>query len=346
MISQRARGFLETAVIGAAGALLLTLLQVPAGGLVGAMAAVAIASLCGRPTGFPVPLQAVMFMVVGASVGAAATPEAFRSIVAWPLSLAILLVSTILMYAAGYWIFRRFGHCDPVTAFFAAAPGALSAVIVMAEGEGAVMSRVASAQALRVAVITAGSPFLLTAFHLHTPAHLGATGDQSWLAWSLLIASAPLGWLAAARLKWPSPAFLGPMALSGALHAAGLLTLSPPRAVVLVASAGLGAMVGTRFRGVHPGHLLSFFPPATASFTVMAAIGLTAGWAAGALSGVGPMAGMLAFAPGSMDVLIAIALASGQGPAYVAAHHTVRLLGVMAALPWIGPKIRPAGTPD
>ena len=100
MISQRTRGFLETAAIGAAGALLLTLLQVPAGGLVGAMTAVAIASLCGRPTGFPAPLQAAMFMVVGASVGAAATPEAFRSIVAWPLSLGILLVSTILMYAA------------------------------------------------------------------------------------------------------------------------------------------------------------------------------------------------------------------------------------------------------
>ena len=116
--------------------------------------------------------------------------------------------------------------------------------------------------------------------------------------------------------------------------------------MVLIASAGLGAMVGTRFRGVNPGHLLSFFPPATASFTVMAAIGLTAGWAAGALSGVGPMAGMLAFAPGSMDVLIAIALASGQGPAYVAAHHTLRLLGVMAALPWIGRKIQPAATPD
>ncbi len=337
---------LETAAIGTAGALLLTLLQVPAGGLVGAMTAVAIASLCGRPTGFPEPLQAVLFMVVGASVGAAATPDALRSIVSWPLSLGILLVSTLVMYGAGYWIFRRFGKCDPVTAFFAAAPGGLSAVIVMAEAEGAVMSRVAAAQALRVAVITAASPFLLTAFHLHVTPPAAVASHASWLAWSLLISSAPLGWLAAARMKWPSPSFLGPMALSGALHAAGLLALSPPREVVLVASAGLGAMVGTRFRGVHPGRLLAFFPPAAASFSVMALIGLTAGWSAGVLSGVGPMAGMLAFAPGSMDVLIAIALASGQGPAYVAAHHTARLLGVLAALPWVGPRIRPAAGPE
>jgi membrane AbrB-like protein len=151
----------------------------------------------------------------------------------------------------------------------------------------------------------------------------------------------PAGWLIGQRLKWPSPAFLGPMALSGLLHATGWLHLSIPRPVVIVAGAGLGAIVGTRFRGVDPRRLMGFFPPAAASFLLMGAIGLFAGTAAGVMSGVGPMAGMLAFAPGSMDVLIAIALSSGQSPAYVAAHHTARLLGVMAFVPFIGAKLRP-----
>jgi membrane AbrB-like protein len=346
VFSGRAGAYLETAAIGAAGALALTFLNIPAGGLVGAMTAVAIASLCGRPTGFPPTLQALLFMIVGASTGAAATPEALRSIASWPLSLGILLASTLAMYAVGYWIFRTLGNCDPVTAFFAAAPGALSAVIVMAESEGAVMPRVAAAQALRVAVITACSPFLLTAFHLHPSFQTIASGRESWFDWILLIASGFLGWGLAEKLKWPSPPFLGPMALSGLLHAIGWLTISPPRALVLIASAGLGALVGTRFRGVDPRRLLGFFPPAVISFTAMAIIGLSAGWAAGLISSVGPMAGMLAFAPGSMDVLIAIALASGQGPAYVAAHHTARLLGVLAALPWIGPRIRGAQPPE
>ena len=331
------RAYAETAVYGTAGATALVLLHVPAGALVGAMATVAIASLAGRPTAVPTSLQTVLFMVVGAAVGAAATPEALRSIPTWPISLGILAVSTVVMYGVGYWVFRRFGDCDPVTAFYAAAPGALSAVVVLAEAEGAVMSRVAAAQALRVACITAASPFLLAQFHLPPVTPHAVTGDQGWLAWTILILSSIAGWKIAERLKWPSPSFLGPMAISAALHAVGWLALAPPRPLVVLASAGLGAMVGTRFRGVDPGRLLRFLPPAAASFLAMGVIGLGAGWAAGELSGVGPIAGMLAFAPGSMDVLIAISLATAQSPAYVAAHHTARLLAVLAFMPLVGP---------
>ena len=78
------------------------------------------------------------------------------------------------------------------------------------------------------------------------------------------------------------------------------------------------------------------------ALTVMAAVGLSAGWLAGRLTGVGPAAGMLAFAPGSLDVMVAIALALNAHPAYVAAHHTARFLGLIAALPWLATRLRPS----
>lgn len=338
MTGGEALAMLETLALGALGATALGLLHVPAGPLVGAMVVVAAATLAGRKTALPGGLQVVLFMVVGASVGASATPEAVRSIASWPASLGILLAATLLMYGAGYWVFRRFGGCDGITAFFAAAPGALSAVVVLAESEGAVMSKVAAAQALRVAAITAASPLLLTTFHLHVSAPAASTAHHGALAWAALLVAAIAGWLVAGRLKWPSPAFLGPMAASAIVHGAGWLHLAPPRPLVVVAGAGLGCLVGTRFRGVHLGRLLNFFPAAIGSFLAMGVIGGFAGWLAGTISGVGPVAGMLAFAPGAMDVLIAIALASSQSPVYVAAHHTARLLGVLATLPWLRPR--------
>jgi uncharacterized membrane protein AbrB (regulator of aidB expression) len=101
----------------------------------------------------------------------------------------------------------------------------------------------------------------------------------------------------------------------------------------MAASAALGAIVGTRFAGVDPKALLRFLPTVLVALLAMTAIALAAGWGAGVLSGVGPVAGVLAFAPGSMDVMIAISLAVGATPAYVTAHQTARLLVLLAALP-------------
>jgi len=330
----------ETVVYAALGAWALTVLHLPAGGLLGAMLAVAAASLVGRPTGAPHLLQSLLFMVMGSAVGAAATPSALGSILRWPLSFAILIVSTLAMYAAGYGVFRRAAGWDRTTALYAAAPGALSAVMVMAQGEGAVMSKVATAQVLRLAAITCASPLLLASGPMRPPAGAAAGGLQPWALFALAVVA---GWRMAVRLKWPSPAFLGPMAVSAAAHLTGLFALTAPQPVVMTASAGVGALVGARFSGVHLKELVRFFPPAALSFSAMGVIGAAAGWLAGVASGVGPAAGLLAFAPGSMDVLIAIALATATSPAYVAAHHTARLLLVLAILPLLGR--RPAAVP-
>jgi membrane AbrB-like protein len=325
---------LETALYAAAGAAALTALHLPAGGLLGAMLAVAAASLAGRPMGAPHPLQSVIFMVMGSSVGAAATPSAVASLVRWPASLGLLIGATLLMYAAGYVVFRRAGGWDRVTALYASSPGALSAVMIMAQGEGADMSKVATAQVLRLAAITCASPLLLTRLQLQPAA--AAIAVHSPLVWPLFALAVVMGWKLAERLHWPSPAFLGPMAVSAVLHLTGVMALKTPQPVLTVASAAVGGLVGARFRGVQPKELLRYFPPAALSFSTMGATGVLGGLLAGHITGVGPAAGVLAFAPGSMDVLIAISLAIAASPAYVAAHHTVRLLLVLGVLPLLG----------
>ncbi len=329
----QARALAETAVFGAAGGTLLLLAHVPAGGLVGAMVAVAAASLSGRPTGAPVQIQTALFLFMGVAVGATVTPDALRSALVWPLSLAILVAATFVITVIGDWIFQKLGRCDPVTAFYASAPGAFSMVIVMAQADGADMAQVASAQVLRLAALTAASPLLLATAPLHPlQAHLAA-GMQGAPAWALLGAAVAVGWALAEKLKWPSASFLGPMAASALVHGAGLISVSFPRPVVMVASAALGAIVGTRFSGVKPMELLRFLPTVLVALLVMTVIAMGAGWGAGLLSGVGPTAGVLGFAPGSMDVMIAISLAVGASPAYVTAHQTARLLVLLAVLP-------------
>ena len=69
-----------------------------------------------------------------------------------------------------------------------------------------------------------------------------------------------------------------------------------------------------------------------ALMAVMALIGVPVGIMVGDAVGVGPLAGVMAFAPGSMEVLVAVALTLNAHPAYVAVHHLTRTLLLLAAL--------------
>ncbi|WP_276208721.1 AbrB family transcriptional regulator [Caulobacter sp. 17J65-9] len=336
-----AAGFAETIVWAAGGACLLLFLHVPAGALVGAMVGTAAASLIGRPMTAPPKVYAGLLALMGVATGASVTPDALKAAGTWPLSIALLVVATIVLCGAGFLVFRRLGRCDTATAFYASAPGALSAVLALAQADGADMSRVAVAQSLRLLALACVAPFALAGAHTFVPPTPPEGGLTGLAGWGLLIAASALGWLAAARLKWPSAPFLGPMAGSGLVHLTGVVGVAMPHLVVTLAGAGLGALVGTRFRGVSPGALMRFLPVSLAALGVMALVGLSAGWLAGRMTGVGPAAGMLAFAPGSLDVMVAIAVALNANPAYVAAHHTTRFLGLIGALPWLAQKLRP-----
>lgn len=316
------------------------LVGAPAGALIGAMMATAAASIVWRRRlGLQPPLYAVLLCVAGASAGASFTPEALRAAVVWPLSILFLAAATAALCAAGYAVFRKLGGCDHRTAFYAAAPGALAAVLALGEASGADMSKVALAQTLRLSALAAAAPFALAAAGAGQAA---APVESGLIDWGLILIAVAGGWAAAERLKWPAPAFLGPLLGSAAIHASGLSAAAPPPAVLAVAMTGLGAVVGTRFAGVTPAALLRFLPAAGLALAAMAAVGLTCGWIAGTLAGVGGAAGMIAFAPGGMETMVLIAVALNAEPAYVAAHHLTRLLSLFAVLPWLARRVTPS----
>lgn len=315
------------------GAGLMSLSQAPGGMLVGALAATTAAALAGRPLNAPGWAYTALLVATGAAAGSSVTADAFAAAARWPLSMGLLAVCSAVMTFAAYQVFRRVGGCDDATAFYAAAPGAFSTVVALAESRGADMRRVGLAQMLRLAALALTAPLALAG---HPAARLGAEAPALLHGPPALIAlagSSAAGWALAAWLKWPSPPFLGPMAGAAAIHLCGVVSAPPPPLVTAAATVGLGAFLGARFSGVSPGALLRFLPTCALALLVMAAIALFAGLGAGRLTGVGAASGLLAFAPGSMDVMIALAVAVGANTAYVAAHQTARFLGLLAVLP-------------
>lgn len=323
---------LETAAIGGAGALLFLLLGIPSGPILGAISFTAVAALAGRRLGWAQPVVTAIFLTTGFAAGSTVTSATLQAAALWPLSILALAVATGLMWSAGGLVFRRLSGSDAKTAFFASAPGSLSAVMVLAEAERADTPRIAVAQSLRLLILVGAAPFAMSVGHVPPPADEPAL-VRGLAAWALAIGAALIGWQAAERRRLPAPVFLGAFLGSALLHVTGVVGVRPPPQVLTLATAALGALIGSRFSGVRVRDLVRFLPASLAQVATMVAIGLPTGLVVGTLAGVGPAAGLLAFAPGSMEMMVAISLSLNAHPAYVVAHHLFRTTLLLALVP-------------
>jgi uncharacterized membrane protein AbrB (regulator of aidB expression) len=102
---------------------------------------------------------------------------------------------------------------------------------------------------------------------------------------------------------------------------------------VLPATVVLAAIAGSRFRPGDLAILPRIIGPSFAALTIAILISAVAAGAVTLLFGVQFVQTLLAFAPGALEVLILLAYQMDVDPAYVAAHHVVRFLALVAAVP-------------
>jgi membrane AbrB-like protein len=203
---------------------------------------------------------------------------------------------------------------------------------LLAEQGGTDVRKVAVAQSLRLVILVSLAPLATMTgrpelFPTLSPALVGGPAG-----WCVAVAAVLAGWRLALQLRWPAAPFMGSLLASILIHATGLVQARLPSEVLLVFGAALGALIGSRFAGLGFGDLVREARACLALVVVMALIGVPVGIVVGNAVGVGPLAGVMAFAPGSMEVLVAISLTLNAHPAYVAVHHLTRTMLLLAAL--------------
>jgi membrane AbrB-like protein len=98
----------------------------------------------------PVPLSRVISVVVGISLGAVVSPETLKGLVAFPLSVLVLAISTLCMITATSSYLRFVHGWDAQSALFGASPGALAQVMTLASEYKADLRAIAIVQTMRV----------------------------------------------------------------------------------------------------------------------------------------------------------------------------------------------------
>jgi membrane AbrB-like protein len=341
-LGRRISDLAATLLLALAGGALATFVGLPASWLSGAMIAVTAASLDRLDSRLPPWLIGFSFLLIGTALGAGLTPELLRSLGAWPFSLAMLVVSVVLVTLAVRAFLLRVAGWDRDTAFYASIPGALSYVIAVASETAADVRRVAVSQSVRLFLLVAALPLIIIAIEggPPIPSAVVVAPPRQLL---LLVAASLAGGFAFRALKIPGGLLTGSFAASAFLHGAGFVSGTLPEPAIVAGFVLLGALVGSRFVGTGPRYLLGILAPSLGAFFVGTAIALLIAGAVSALTGIPPDQAIVAFAPGGLDAMMSLALALHMDTAYVAAHQFARFAGIAFTLPFIARRARRNG---
>jgi uncharacterized protein len=320
-------------MIGAAGGAVCWSLHVPAPWLAGSMGLAVIAVLAGVRIAMPNWLKALAFIFLGIQTGTSVTWNTVERAAAWPLSLALLAVSVVLVTWGSYAFYAKARGWDRETALFASLPGALSLVLLLAAESGADMRRVTIAQSIRLFFLVAALPTVIV--WLSPPAsavpQLAVIGGAFDVA--LLVVLATAAGVALEWLRVPAGLILGAVLVSAGLELSGVTSGAAPNAILIPANVVLGVMIASRFSDFSLAELRRALAEGFSGFAIALGISTLGAVGASVLAGLPLALTLLAFSPGGLDAMTLMAFALGLDPAYVGAHQIARYIGMVLLMP-------------
>jgi len=327
---------LETLAISAAGGLLFLWANLPGGLISGAMVAVGIAAIAGRPLAVPPILTQSVLLLLGISLGSLVSRQLIQHMSSYPLTIALLALATFCSTFGSSFYLQRVHGWDQTSAFLAGSPGALSQITILAAEKGADVAAIAVVQTIRVIILTAALPLLLTLTGIAPSAPPAAvTAIASPLELSELIAASVAAALLLRWVKFPASWMFGAMLGSSLLHGIGVVEGGLPPWVRGVALVGIGALIGSRFARMKTSTLLSHVNAGLGSFAIAIMISAIFVAVIAATTHVRFSDIVVAFAPGAMDAMLALALTLHIDPIFVGAHHLSRFVFVTITTPGI-----------
>jgi len=332
----KALNVVETLAIGIIGGTLFLMAGLPGGLISGAMMAVGIAAMMGRPLAMPPILTQTVLVLLGISLGSLMSRQLLQHISAYPLTIALLALATFCTTFASSFYLQRVHGWDRTSAFLAGSPGALSQITMLAIEKGADVSAIAVVQTMRVILLTAALPLLLALTGMTpSPSPTLAIAVASPLGLVGLIAASVAVALLLRLAKFPASWMFGAMIGSSVLHGSGLIEGGLPPWMRAVALVGIGTLIGSRFARMKLKTLFSHVHAALGSFAIAIVISAIFVAVTVLATEVRFADVLVAFAPGAMDAMLALALTLHIDPIFVGAHHLSRFVFVTIATPGI-----------
>ena len=342
-------------MIGLAGGAAFYLIGAPLPWTLGSLAAVGLFAVAGGPWLMPAAVREVARPVVGILAGSAFTPEVVASISEWWSAILFVAVYSLAVTGLGWLFFRRLCRLDPITAYFASAPGGLGELTLLGSALGGSMRALITIHSVRIVVVVFSVPFFLQWLlggDLQGAVLPDHGAQQAMLDdWLILIACGVGGFVVAKLLRMRGGAMIMAMLFSAGVHGLGLTQMLPPNWMVAAVQVVIGAVAGARFAGIRWLELRNTVVQAVvwAGVLLLTVVGAAA---IGVALFHRPFAAMiLAVAPGGMTEMTIMSYALGIETAFVVTAQLCRIFFVITIAPVLFRLLKiapanPASLPD
>ncbi|SEK09026.1 Putative ammonia monooxygenase [Marinovum algicola] len=299
--------------------------------LASAAFAVATWERTGRPVRIPQMLRKVFIGVIGVLIGAKFSADVLAIAATLWLSFGAMALFVALAFLSSYLIFRRIGGYDRVTSVFCAMPGGLIEAVAFGERAGVDVRLLTVQHLARALLVVLIVPFGFAVFSGETVGGVSAVEVPSgWRDLGIVGAAVLAGLTLGGLLRLPASQLMGPLLLSGVLHATGVIDVHAPTWLLALAQVAVGCGLGSSFSGASLDLLGKAF--AMSLLSVSLTLGLSVGFAFGLQAAI-PLdfaALVISFAPGGITEMNLIALSLGISPVIVATHHLFRIVLTVA----------------
>lgn len=319
----------------------LTLVGVPSAALFAALVVgIALALLSWGPARVPRPLGLVAQGTLGVYIGTMVQDDALAALGDdWAIVLGIGVSTLVLSVAAGALLGLR-RDVTPLTGSLSLVAGGASGLVAIARELGGDDRVVAVLQYLRVGLITASMPVVVTLIY-HADRSRPPVADPGqdpvapwYLSVGMLVALVLVGSTLGRLIRLPGAGLLGPLALTVALEISGLsYGLSVPVVLVQAGYALIGWQAGLAFTRESLRAVGRLLPAAVALIVLLGVATAGLGVLLSRVADLTLLEGYLATSPGGVYAVLATAVETGSNVTFIIAAQVVRILLMLFAAP-------------
>jgi membrane AbrB-like protein len=318
----------------------LTIVGVPSAALFAALVVgivLALSSLA--PSRIPRPAGIAAQGVLGVYIGTMVHRDAVTALGSdWPIVVAVAVATLVLSIVAGA-LLGLHRDVSPLTGSLALVAGGASGLVAIARELGGDDRVVAVVQYLRVALITASMPVVVTLIYHADKTHHSAMNTQTdsapwYLSLALMTVLIVVGAAGGRLIRLPGAGLLGPMALTVVLQLTGLsFGLTVPVVLVQLGYMLIGWQAGVGFNRDSLRAVGRLLPAAVGLIVLLNVVTAAFGVLLARVAGLAPLEGYLATSPGGVYAVLATAVDTGSNVTFIIAAQVLRILLMLFAAP-------------